>query len=102
MPKINTLVKEKFKSINVALKLQAKEYERRLNALNGEAERLRNIQTNYIPREVYDENKKETDIKLEELKSYKDMQIGKSIIITVIVSVLVSFVSGITIYFITK
>jgi hypothetical protein len=34
--------------------LQAKEYERRLEGLNGEAGRLRNMQQEYISREVFD------------------------------------------------
>jgi DNA repair exonuclease SbcCD ATPase subunit len=38
---------------NEAKALQAREYERRLEALNGEAERLRSMQSTYLPREVY-------------------------------------------------
>jgi cell division septum initiation protein DivIVA len=37
-----------------ALKIQTRELERRLEALNGEADRLRSMQATYIPREVYD------------------------------------------------
>lgn len=36
------------------LVLQAREYERRLEGLNGEAGRLRNMQQEYISREVFD------------------------------------------------
>jgi DNA repair exonuclease SbcCD ATPase subunit len=38
----------------IALSKQATEYERRLEALNGEAARLRGMQQEYIPREVFD------------------------------------------------
>jgi len=37
-----------------ALKLQAKEYERRLEDLNGEAGRIKDVQKESIPREVFD------------------------------------------------
>jgi len=36
------------------LKLQAREYSRRLADLNGEAERLRQMQETYVPKSVYD------------------------------------------------
>lgn len=48
------VIEEKFRARDEALHLQAREYERRLDALNGEAERLRQIQALYIPREVFD------------------------------------------------
>ena len=54
-------VEEKFASIkkidNIreqSLRLQAREYKRRLQDLNGEAQRLRDMQATYIPREVYE------------------------------------------------
>ncbi len=58
-------LEEKFSSIQkieklraASLKLQAKEYKRRLNDLNGEAKRLLSMQTTYIPREVYENSLK--------------------------------------------
>jgi hypothetical protein len=55
------LLEEKINSIRreLALKedaraIQATEYERRLEGLNGEAGRLRGMQQEYIPREVFD------------------------------------------------
>jgi len=58
-------IEEKFNSINhrdkiisQSLKLQAKEYKRRLEDLNGEASRLRQMQSSYIPREVYENSLK--------------------------------------------
>jgi len=47
-------VKQEFKSLNKARKLQAKEYKRRLKKLNGEAATLHNMQATYTPREVFD------------------------------------------------
>lgn len=51
---MNKVVKEKFCALEKALQLQATEYKRRLKELNGEAGRLRSMQTNYIPREVFE------------------------------------------------
>lgn len=45
---------EKFKARDRQLKIQAKEYKRRLEALNHEAEQLKNMQATYTPREVFD------------------------------------------------
>jgi len=47
-------IKSKLKAINKARKLQAKEYERRLEALNHEAAQLKDMQATYTPREVFD------------------------------------------------
>lgn len=59
-----------------ALALQAKEYERRLEALNGEAERLRTMQASYLPREVYDSERKEVNSKLQTLIDKQNRQAG--------------------------
>lgn len=55
----------KFQFIDKALQLQAAEYERRLSALNGEAERLRNMQAMYVPRETFDTVIREFEKKIE-------------------------------------
>lgn len=39
-----------------ALELQAREYERRLEALNHEADQLKEMQGRYVPREVYEKD----------------------------------------------
>lgn len=41
-------------AIKLALDLQAEEYERRLEILNGEAEQLRDMQATYLPRESFE------------------------------------------------
>jgi hypothetical protein len=48
------LFDEKLKALQKALKLQAKEYERRLEDLNGEAGRLKQMKAELTPREVFD------------------------------------------------
>ncbi len=62
---LRELTEARFMSSSEALKIQAAEYERRLDALNGEAARLREIQSEYLPREVYDSEHKEINKKIE-------------------------------------
>lgn len=69
---------EKFKALQKALKLQAKEYERRLTALNGEADRLHKMQEQYVPREVFDRVVDELRKELRVLSEWKTKQEGKS------------------------
>ena len=47
------ILEEKLIASREATVLQAKEYERRLEALNGEAHRLKEMQEKYLPRETY-------------------------------------------------
>lgn len=84
-----TYFNEKFKSTDEALKLQAKEYERRLEALNHEAVQLKDMQTTYVSRELFDRTmdligqRNERVIndlkeKIESLNSWKTKQEGKA------------------------
>lgn len=57
--------KTKFEAMEKALQLQAKEYERRLSDLNGEAGRLRDMQATYVPREVFDTVVKDLEKRIE-------------------------------------
>ncbi len=50
---LEKLTEERFESSRIALKIQAAEYERRLNMLNGEQERNRQVIESCIPRELY-------------------------------------------------
>ena len=59
---------EQIKSSDKSLLIQAKEYERRLESLNHEAERLRVMQATYLPREVYETHHKELKNKIEALQ----------------------------------
>ncbi len=72
------LTEEKFAGAADALKIQAKEYERRLDALNGEAAWLREIQSTYLPREIYEANQKEQDGKIDNLIFVNQKSEGKS------------------------
>jgi DNA repair exonuclease SbcCD ATPase subunit len=69
---------EKIHGMKKALKLQAREYKRRLMDLNGEAKRLRDIQAEYIPREVFDRTVQSLITRIEVLENYKTKQDGKS------------------------
>lgn len=51
---MNPVVRERFKSYERALKLQAREYERRLEALNHEADRIKASQDKSISVERFD------------------------------------------------
>ncbi|MFA5409975.1 MAG: hypothetical protein WC343_14475 [Bacilli bacterium] len=75
------LMDERFSHEKEALRLQAIEYSRRLDGLNHEAQQLKDMQTTYLPREVYDtqhqslchdvSNLKETRASLEEMKTIR-------------------------------
>lgn len=63
-----TLGAERRRHYKDALELQATEYERRLSALNHEAEQLRRMQATYLPREVYEAEARELRTRAETLK----------------------------------
>ena len=73
---LEKLEDERFEKTNTALELQAKEYERRLNSLNGEAERLRYMQSTYMPREVYESKHNELTTKIEGVQKITFIGIG--------------------------
>lgn len=72
-----------------ALELQAREYQRRLDALNVEAERLRNVQSSYLPREVFDVSHALTEIKIDSLARLVWMCIGGLVVIEVLLRFIV-------------
>lgn len=80
----------RFTDAEKALDLQNKEVARRLEFLNGEAERLRQMQATYLPREVYDANCKEILGKLSSLEEFKNQAIGRQAVIAVLVSAAIS------------
>lgn len=69
---------EKLNALKKALKLQAKEYARRLTDLNGEADRLHKMQEQYVPREVFDRVIDDIRKELRILSEWKTKQEGKS------------------------
>ena len=72
------VLEEKVKSEKEQKTLQALEYERRLEFLNGEAERLRQMQAQYIPREVFDRTVAELRSLITPIARYVEGQKGKS------------------------
>jgi hypothetical protein len=51
---LKELYDERFKMKDENLVLQAREYERRLEALNGEGDRIKEVLKDSVPREVFD------------------------------------------------
>jgi hypothetical protein len=72
------LLEEKLKARDRELKLQAKEYERRLTVLNGEGTRIQEILKESIPREVFDKTMEGVNGKIQILTNFKNAQEGKS------------------------
>jgi len=75
-----------------ARELQATEYARRLDILNGEAERLRQMQATYVPRELYERIDLQRCEDIKALESYRDVQLGKNIVLTAIIAAAMSVV----------
>lgn len=71
-----------------ALELQAAEISRRLNELNGEAERLKEMQGSYLPREKFDDFERRTEIELKGVVALKGQIKGTIVMIAAIVSMI--------------
>jgi len=91
---LRDLLKERDK----ALKLQRKEYKRRLKILNNEHQNVRDNQAKSVLREIYDSEKMEQDKKIDLLTEWKSHQQGKQAmlmlgwgIVTIIIAAFVSF-----------
>lgn len=69
---------EKFRARDNQLKLQAKEYERRLEMLNHEADQLKEMQSRYTPREVFDRTVDEIRKEIKGISDWKTKQEGVS------------------------
>lgn len=83
------ILHEQIRSMNKALKLQRPETDRRLNELNHENERIKEVQKDSIPREVFDrtinsmnlksdERMKDVLDKIEILTAWKTKQEGRN------------------------
>lgn len=81
---LEEMITLKFSEREKALELQAKEYDRRLEHLNGEATKLTRMQATYIPREVYEANKKENDDKIAALQRVVYIATGAIIVLEVL------------------
>lgn len=84
------VISEKFKQIRVALKLQAKEYERRLKALNGEGKRINEVLKQSVPREVFESVVKELRDKIEVLTAAKLKADGKSNLVQYVIPIILT------------
>jgi hypothetical protein len=91
----------KFESQNKALLIETKEIARRLEILNGEAERLRSMQETYLPREVYETEHRELRKKVDGIEEYKNNALGRQAITTIAVSAIISLGFLILNYFLT-
>lgn len=84
---IERIVEEK----EAALRLAAKEYERRLDCLNGEAERLRVMQATYVSRDLYDQRHNQLDVRLAALEKMVWMGLGAVLVFGTVMQVILHF-----------
>ena len=84
---VEKLNDERFVNQEKALTLQTAELARRLDFLNGEAERLRIMQMTYLPRETYDINHSDLNKRTTELEAYRERSIGQQAVIASVISV---------------
>lgn len=87
---LERLLNERHEHYKEALEINAKEMHRRLEILNGEAERLRLMQATYVPREVYDQSV----LKIRDLEDGAAYVKGQGQVIAAIVSAFVSVLIG--------
>jgi hypothetical protein len=71
------LMDERFAAHSKALDLQAREYERRLEALNGEASRISKSQADHVQRPVYDIEVGALNRRMQVLENWKSNMEGK-------------------------
>ena len=85
-----------------AMELQAKEYSRRLDILNGEAERLRCMQATYLPRETYVIEHKRIADDVKNLIEFKDVYLGKMSVVVFILPIITSLAVSLAIHWLLK
>jgi hypothetical protein len=78
------ILEERIAAGKEALILQAQEYQRRLDILNGEAERLKNMQETYLPRETYEANHKYLEEKMNTLQKYIWIGVGGAMVLEIV------------------
>lgn len=72
------------KSDRRALKLQAREYERRLKQLNGEAKRIREILATTVSHTSFEDYKKLMDERVSALRKAEDQRVGGMILVRIL------------------
>jgi hypothetical protein len=87
---LERLIDERHLNNKEALDLNAKEMARRLDILNGEAGRLREMQATYVPREIYEASV----VKIRLLEDGAAYQRGQGQVIAAIISAAVSVAIG--------
>ncbi len=65
-------IQEHLRATDAALSLQAKEYERRLDALNHAHAEARSILTTYLPREVYEKQQEILLLRVSVVENWKE------------------------------
>ena len=98
---LKELLEAKIEALEQARVLQANEYARRLENLNGEAARLKEMQSTYMPRETYDARHEELVNRIRCLEAFKDNLSGKIAIISIASSLIISIVITLIIWVIT-
>jgi hypothetical protein len=92
---LEKLLDERKEHYDKALHLQATEYERRLDLLNGEAKRLRDIQATYLPREVYEAKMETLEKIIEDVKLYLASLQGKLLIVAAVIALGVPLITAV-------
>jgi len=87
---LKTTIKKDKDSVDLARELQAREYERRLDGLNGESDRLKHMQGTYVPRETHAIDIDSIKRDVTTLLLFKENQTGRSSVIAIVVSVAIS------------
>lgn len=68
---------ERLKAMDMALQIQAKEYERRLEHLNGEQARIKEERAEQLPRENFELYRKEQEVWRETVNQFTSEERGK-------------------------
>ena len=71
------LIEERLSSMDKAMILQAKEYERRLEVLNHENERIDEVLKQSIPREIFEREKESLNAKIQFNTDYINAEKGR-------------------------
>ena len=98
---LKELIENRFIALDEARELQAREYERRLEILNHEAEQLKEMQNTYVKQETYCIERKIIQENVRSLVSFKDNLSGKIAIIGIMSGLISSIFVALIIWFIT-
>ncbi len=82
----------KFGNVSKANDLYVVEIARRLEMLNGEADKLNKMQTSYLPREVYEQNHKYVTNDIESIIEWKNKSQGRNSAIAAFISLVISLI----------